>query len=150
MKRWGLRIVGIAVASYIALYAYSFYRSGYPSLPDLPDGAYTLSFKSGFRAIILDAEVPEQNGYNPPKYFRYLSVANRKRRYFGVPLEVQPWFKDAWSWCKTPTENEVAELQSLPDDLRRRVENARFEAVCRLDVDGTEILRGLVFSVPRL
>jgi hypothetical protein len=116
----------------------------------LPDGAYTLSFKSGLRAIVLDAEVSDDSWDDAPKFARSLSFANPDRNYLGFPLEVQPWFEDAWSLCKAPTEEEVAMLEQMPDDFKRRVENARFESVCRIDVDGTKIMRGLIFSVPQL
>ena len=120
------------------------------SLPKLRDGAYTLSFKNCLRAIVLNPEIPDRTGDAAPRYFRSLSVANRGRKYLGVPLKVQPWFEDAWSWCRTPTPEEKAELARMDDEFKRSVENARFEAVCKLDVDGIEIVRGLVFSVPRL
>ena len=150
MKRWILWIISSLAVSFAFYYAYGFYRNGYLSLPDLPDGAYTLSFENGFRAIVLDAVVPDANGDDAPKYLRSLSVANRERKYLGIPLEVQPWFKDAWSWCKPPTAEETTGLEQMSDDFKRSVENARFEAVCRIDVDGTKIVRGLIFSVPRL
>ncbi len=150
MKRWIFGIIVLGIMGYAFYLAYNFYRAGYLSLPDIPDGAYTLSYKSGLRAIVLDADVPDTTLANGPKYFRSLSLANRDRKYLGFRYEVQPWFEDAWSWCKSPTEQEKAYLEQMPDDFRRTVENARFEAVCRIDVDGTEVVRGLIFSVPRL
>ncbi len=150
MKRWITRIIGLGLLGTIAFWAYDAYRAGLLSLPDLPDGAYFVSYKNGFRAIVLDAAVPDAIGDDAPKYFRSLGVANRDRKYLGVPFDVQPWFEDAWSWCKSPTEEEKAELERTPDDFKRTVENARFEAVCRIDVDGTDVVRGLIFSVPRL
>ncbi|MCA8878977.1 MAG: hypothetical protein KDA73_03265 [Rhodobacteraceae bacterium] len=149
MKRWILRIIVVCLLGSISFWGYDAYRAGFLSLPDLPDGAYTLSFKNGLRAIILDAQVPHQIG-NAPKYFRSLGLANRDRKYLGIPLDVQPWFKDAWSWCKSPTPEEKVELERMPDDFKRTVGTARFEAVCRINVDGTEIVRGLIFSVPKL
>ncbi|MBW0159487.1 hypothetical protein [Sedimentimonas flavescens] len=150
MKRWMFRILLLGVLGIASLWVYDFYRAGILSLPDIPDGAYTLSYKNGFRAIVLDADVSDPIGRDGPKYFRSLGVANRDRKYLGVPFDVQPWFKEAWSWCKSPTEQEKAELERMPDDFRRKVANARFEAVCRIDVDGTDVVRGLIFSVPRL
>ncbi len=150
MTRWILRIIALGLLAFASFTAYDFYRAGYLSLPDLPDGAYTLSSASGLRAIILDADVPDQVGDDPPKYFRTLSAANPDRKYLTVPFDVQPWFKDAWSWCKAPTDEEKVDLERMPDDFKRTVENARFEAVCRIDVDGTEVVRGLIFSVPQL
>ncbi len=150
MMRWIFRLVVLGILGFAAFWAYDTYRAGYLSLPDLPDGAYTLSFANGLRAIVLDAEVPDRGGDDAPKYFRQLSVANPDRNYLGVPFDVQPWFKDAWSWCKAPTDEEKVDLERMPDDFKRTVENARFEAVCRIDVDGTEVVRGLIFSVPQL
>lgn len=150
MKRWIFRIIVLGILGYASYWAYNSYRAGYLSLPDLPDGAYTLSFKNGFRAIVLDADVPDGTGDDAPKYLRSLGVANRDRKYLGIPFDVQPWFKEAWSWCKAPTDEEKVDLERMPDDFKRRVENARFEAVCRIDVDGAEVVRGLIFSVPKL
>jgi len=65
-------------------------------------------------------------------------------------LEVQPWFEEAWSFCTERTKAERAEIGRMPEDFQRAVENARFDAVCRIDVDGTQVVRGLIFSVPRL
>jgi len=150
MKRWVFWIIVFGIVGYAFYLAYNFHRAGYLSLPDIPNGAHTLSFPSGLRAIVLDADVPDTTLANGPKYFRSLSLANPDRRYLGFRYKVQPWFEDAWSWCKSPTEQEKAYLEQMPDDFRRTVENARFEAVCRIDVDGTEVVRGLIFSVPRL
>ncbi|WP_444463840.1 hypothetical protein [Rhodobacter capsulatus] len=150
MTRWIFRILLLAILGIASFMGYDFYRAGNLSLPDLPDGAYTLSYKSGFRAIVLDAEVSNPIAGNGSKYFRSLGVANPDRKYLSVPFDVQPWFKEAWSWCKSPTEQEKSDLEQMPDDFKRSVANARFEAVCRIDVDGTEIVRGLIFSVPRL
>jgi hypothetical protein len=150
MKRWILRTFFLGILGYVSYSAYDFQRRGYLSLPDIPDGAYTLSFKNGLRAIVLDADVTETHLADSSKYFRLLILANRDRSYIGFPTEVQPWFEDAWSWCKPPTEQEKASLELMPDDFKRQVENTRFEAVCRIDVDGQDIVRGLIFSVPRL
>ncbi|MEA5162597.1 hypothetical protein U5903_17605 [Cereibacter johrii] len=150
MKRWLLRVLFLGVLGLSGMWVYDFYRAGYLSLPDLPSGAYTLSYKTGFRAIVLNADVPDTIGRNAPKYLRSLGIANRDRKYLGIPFDVQPWFEEAWSWCKSPTEKEKADLERMPDDFKHRVANARFEAVCRIDVDGKEIVRGLIFSVPRL
>lgn len=150
MRRWIGKILGYGIVAYLAYWAYEQYRAGIFDLPPLPDGAYTLSFESGFRAIVVDADVPAGALYDGPRYLRSLSIANRDRRYLGVPFEVEVWFEDAWSWCKKPNENDLARLKASPDELRKSVENARFEAVCQIDVDGKQVERGLIFSVPRL
>ena len=150
MKRWIFRAIILGVLAYVFWAIYDARRAGLLSLPDLPDGAYILSFKNGLRAIILDAEVADETWGHAPKYVRRLGRANPDRKYLGVPLDVQPWFKDAWSWCKSPTAEDLAQLEQAPDDFKRMVENARFDAVCRINVDGTDVVRGLIFSVPRL
>jgi hypothetical protein len=150
VARWVFRILLTGIVGLIGFWAYDADRAGYFSLPDIPEGAYTLCFKNGFRAIVLDADVPRGYLSDAPKYFRALGTANPERKYFGAPSDVQPWFKDAWSWCKPPTDQEKQELQRMPEDFKRSIENARFEAVCRIDVDGAEIVRGLIFSVPKL
>lgn len=143
-------LICLALLGGAGYFTYDFFRAGNWSLPELPDGAYTLSFKNGFRAIVLDADVPDTSKADAPRYFRSLGVANRERRYFGVPFEVQPWFRDAWSWCEKPTEEEKAEIAKMPAHFQKSVELARFEAVCRIYVDDKSVVRGLVFSVPRL
>jgi len=95
MKRWTVRIIGLIVLGLAAYGVYDVRRAGLFSLPELPDGAYTLSFKNGLRAVILDAEVADPSLSTGSKYFRSLSYANRDRKYLGIPLDVQPWFKDA-------------------------------------------------------
>jgi hypothetical protein len=150
MGKWFGRALVLAILGYAIFWLYGTSRAGYFSLPSLPSGAYVLSFGNGLRAIVLDADVPDHSGDDAPRFFRALNVANPERKYLGVPLEVQPWFEDAWSWCTAPTEDDFANLEATPEEFRQKIENARFEAVCRIDVDGTEILRGLVFSVPNL
>lgn len=147
-----LKLILIGVIGFMGYAAYDSYKGGYFSIPDLPDRAYPVSFRNGFRAILMDAEVnPRYSGMaDDPKYFRRLANANPDRKYLGLPMEVQSWFEDAWSWCKSPTSEEYAELSRMPEELKRMFTNARFEGVCRIEVDGEEIVRGLLFSVPRL
>ena len=150
MKKWANRIFLLFVLGYASFWIYTSYRGGLFSLPKLPYGAYFLSFENGLRAIVLDAEGKDQTFDDAPRFLRSLSIANRDRKYLGIPIDVQPWFKDAWSWCKSPTAEEIVELERMPDDFKRTVENARFEAVCKIEVDGSDVVRGLIFSVPRL
>lgn len=150
MKRWTLRIIGLAILGSASWSGYDFYRAGYWSLPDLPKGAYTLSFANGLRAIVLDAEVSDTSRDDSSKYARSLSYGNKDRSYLGVPFDVQPWFKDAWSYCTAPTDEEKIRLHNSADDFNRRMANARFEAVCRIEVDGNVVERGLIFSIPKL
>jgi hypothetical protein len=150
MKSWAIRVIAFGALAYISYAAYDLHRGGFFNAPDLPDGAYLLSFENGLRAVVLDAQVTDRSRDDAPKFLRRLSSANRDRKYLGVPFEVQPWFKDAWSWCKSPNASEHAELSRMPDDWKASLENARFEAVCRINIDGKEIVRGWIFSVPRV
>jgi len=145
-----LKVILIGVIGFMGYAAYDSYKAGYFSIPDLPVGAYPISFKNGFRAILIDAEVSRPDRGVGMSFFRRLTAANPERKYLGLPLNVQPWFEDAWSWCKSPTEEEYAGLSSMPEDIRQLFGNARFDGVCRIDIDGQEITRGLIFSVPKL
>ena len=145
-----LTMILIGIAGFVGYATYDSYRGGYFSIPDLPDGAYPISFKNGFRAILIDAEVSRPGMGEGIKFFRRLSMANPERKYLGLPLNVPPWFEDAWSWCKRPAEEEYAKLPPMPEDLQQLFANSRLEGICRIDVDGQEIIRGLLFSVPNL
>lgn len=151
MLKWIGRIIVVGIVGYLGLLVYEYNRRGLFSMPDLPQGAYYVSFKNGLRGIVLDADVPETSTGDGPKFFRSLSIENRDRKYLGIPADVPSWFADAWSICRAPTEQDRADIaENLPDDMRRTLVTARFEAVCRIDVDGQPLTRGLLFSVPRL
>ena len=95
----------------------------------MPDGAYSISFTSGLRAIMLD--IPDER---------------LDREYWGVAFEVPFWAESAWSFCIRPDKaQQVAISKSV--DLGA---GSRLEAVCTLDIDGEIIDRGAVFSTPRL
>jgi hypothetical protein len=151
LSKWIGRIIVAGIFGYLALLMYDYRRLGLFSMPDLPQGAYFVSFDNGLRGVVLNADVPETSAGDGPKFLRSLSVENRERKYLGLPSDVPSWFADAWSICQAPTEQEKVRItESLPDDLRRSLGNARFEAVCQIDVDGEPLMRGLIFSVPRL
>lgn len=149
MLRWLFRILALGFLGSCVFSGYKYYRAGYFSLPDLPNGAYPVSFDNGLRGILLEAEVEDHSADKDPAFFRVITVANPSRRYIGTSFKVERWFVDAWSWCKAPTDEDKAMLEQTPD-ISQRFQNARFEAVCRINVDGKEILRGLIFSVPRM
>jgi hypothetical protein len=93
----------------------------------MPEGAFSLSYKSGLRAIVVG-----------------VTDMRPERKYLGVSFEVPRWYADAWSYCSAPTSDEK---KALSEDLGP---GARFEAVCRIKVDETEVLRGAIYSVPNL
>lgn len=151
MFKWIGRIVVMAVLGFVGVAGYQYYRLGIFSMPDLPKGAYYVAFKNGLRGVVLDADVPPTSTGDGSKFFRSLHVENRDRKYLGVPADVPSWFKESWSFCDAPTDEEREFIPpSLPADLQQNLVGARFEAVCHIDVDGEPLLRGLLFSVPRV
>jgi hypothetical protein len=148
---WITKLIVIGVVGYGSYYAYKANRAGYFELPDLPQGAYILSFKNGMRSIVLDAKVAETHLANAPAFLRLLSLANPNRQYIGLPFQVAPWFEDLWSTCIEPTEDDRAYFEAtMPNETQNELIGARFDAVCYLDVDGGERLaRGLIYSVPK-
>ena len=149
MKKRFFQLVGVLVAGCIAFFAYDSYVGGYFSVPELPERAYLISFKTGLRAIVLDVEATDRSLESAPKFFRRLALANPNRKYLGVALEVQPWFEKAWSWCTKPTPDDIKSFSNMPLEFKARFEAAKFEAVCRVKSDGKEIIRGLIFSVEK-
>jgi hypothetical protein len=153
---WVSKLISLGFLGFVGFGAYDLYRYGYFDLPDLPEGAYTLSFKNGFRGIVLDADVPVGAFATGPKIFRRLSSADPDRRYIGIPLDVASWFKNTWSTCSKPTDEEKEQISTMmtemPEwkDIRQDLTGARFDAVCFIEVDGKErIARGFVYSVPK-
>ena len=74
----------LVIIGLLGLGVYDYYRRGYHTLPDMPQGAWLLNFKNEIRAIMVD--IPDES---------------LERRYIGIPMaDVPRWFKDAWSFCK--------------------------------------------------
>lgn len=145
-----LKLLLIGVIGFLGYGAFQAYQKGYFSMPDMPEGSYAYSRKGGMRGIILDAEVSAPIT-TMPQFFRRINLANPDRRYFGIPFVVTPWLEDVWSICAPPSEDErVGFQQSMSDELKQDLAYARFDAVCRIDVEGEIVLRGLLYSVPKL
>lgn len=149
---WVSKLFGLGFAGYVSYGIFVDYRAGYFNLPDLPEGAYTVSFSSGLRGIVLDAQVGDNMFKSGPAIVRRLSWANRERRYLGVSLEVAPWFEDVWSICRAPTGLDTEQVAAaLPDEIKVQLRGARLEALCYIEVDQDEVIpRGLLYSVPNL
>lgn len=111
--------------------AYDAYRAGYHTRPNMPEGAFSISYKNGLRGILID--VPDDQS---------------TRRYLGFPQAVPFYLEDAWAFCRPPTGDEIQYADSL---LRERNwPGERFEAVCKITVDAEAIVRGVITSVPNL
>jgi hypothetical protein len=131
MRKWVVRITVILVLLSVGGYeAYHYFARGYHTRPALPDGAFSLSFKNGLRAIILD--VPEERA---------------TRRYFGVPFDVPFWAEEAWSYCRPPTNKQASEITAEIDFFGA---GSRLDAVCTVEADNHTMTRGAIFSVPKL
>lgn len=129
MWKWIKRGIAIVFLGSVGWGAYDYYRAGFHTLPDLPEGAFPLSYANGLRAIMVG-----------------LSDERDSRRYFGFPFDVPFYLEDAWSTCKAPTESEVNEIESQ----RANRPGERIEALCRIEVDGDIVIRGMITTVPRL
>lgn len=122
-------IVGILILAGLGYLAYDSFRAGFHARPKMSDGAFSISYKNGMRAILVG--VPNEQD---------------TRRYFGFPAKVPHYLEDAWSFC-TPSNEEYA-----ADFLTNRGNNPdeRFEAICQIQVDDDEVIRGFITSVPKL
>lgn len=151
MVKWIFRLLLISIVGLFGYVIFESYQKGYFSIPDMPDGSYVFSYKSGMRGIVLDAEVLDPSIADMPQFFRRIAFANPERSYFAVPFQVAPWMQTAWSTCTAPTEEErVGYAEGMPEDLKQNLAYSRFEAVCRITVDGEVVVRGLLYSVPKL
>lgn len=139
MKKWTARLLVAAVIGGGGYLVYDHWRFGFFDLPEVPEGSRTISFHNGLRAIILDAEYPDEVSFDDT------------RDYLGIPFKVAPWFEDAWSFCTPATEDERERAdRTMPEEARENLRYARLDAVCNIDVDGEKVARGLIYSIPKL
>ncbi|WP_425419625.1 hypothetical protein [Oricola indica] len=127
MWKWILALLCLLGAGYAS---YVYFMGGFHTMPILPERSFPLSYKSGFRAILVGMD--DERAYR--KYLAY--SAN----------DVPSWYKESWSVCRAPTEEE-----------QRQLENAinigpggRWDAVCEISADGDIFVRGWIASVPKL
>lgn len=131
MWKWIGRVLVVAVVAFVGYGAYDYYRADLHTRPDMPPGAFSISYKNGMRAILV-------------------GVPNEKetRRYFGYPAEVPFYIQEAWAFCTPPEEDEKQATAHFIKESNKPGE--RFEAVCRIQVDEETVVRGYITSVPRL
>jgi hypothetical protein len=128
MIKWFFRLVGIGVVGFIGYAIYDFYMAGLHKRPPMPEGAFSLSFKGGPRVIMLDTE-------DETSTRRY--VVRRR-------TDVPDWFKESWSYCTPPTEEEEAFLLERLEPGQ----GMRLDGICALDADGESIPTGYIFTIP--
>lgn len=127
MIKW-LFIIGVlAIGGYAA---YEYYAAGYHTRPEVPEGAFSVSYPSGLRGVVLD--LPE----------------DKTRRYLGMPLKVPSYLEKTWSLCRPPLREEAPEVLQFMES--RDLPGARFEAICEIELDGDVVTRGVLISVPRV
>jgi hypothetical protein len=116
------------------------------------NGAYTISFKSGFRGIAQGIEVANDRYADGPALLRQRAGANPDRHYLGFGMEVPSWFREAWSSCPPPTDEERAYFDAnMPDDMKKTVQGARLDALCFVKTDNEQrIPRGALYSAPKI
>jgi hypothetical protein len=147
---WFSKLFIMGVLGLGGLYVYDLNREGYFTIPDIPHGAYPISCKNGFRAIVHDMDVADKQYADTPKMFRRLTLANSDRRFISVPADVPPWFEQSWSTCRPGTNEEREYFTStLPDNIKRDLVGARLDAICYIEIEGEQpLFRGLVYSIP--
>lgn len=128
MVKW---IVGIAILAGGGYLAFDAYRAGFLSRPKMPEGAFSISFKNGLRAIVVDVPYERET-----------------RRYLGFPMDVPFYLEETWSYCHPPTEEEAVNVADFMKD--RNWPGGRFEAVCKITVEDEVVVRGVIVSVPRM
>lgn len=109
--------------------AYDYYRAGLHTRPQLPEGAFSISYKNGMRSILVD-----------------VADERESRRYFGFPADVPFYLEEAWSFCRPLPKAEATRIMAY----RERNPGERFEALCTINVDDEIVVRGYISSVPRL
>jgi hypothetical protein len=128
-KRMWKRIIGLMVLLGVGYLGYDYYKAGYHTRPELPEGAFSLSFKGGLRGIVVGLENVE-----PERV--YIAYGAR---------QVPNWYQKSWSTCRALTTEELAQLHKSSVDLGP---GGRWEAVCEIDADGDVFVRGWLASVP--
>lgn len=131
MWTWIKRVLIATFIAWGGYTVYDFYRAGYHTRPEMPAGAFSISYKNGLRAILVD--VPNEQ---------------KTRRYFGTPIKVPFYLEDAWSFCSSPLDEEMAQVNTILHS--RNWPGERIEAVCKIEIDSEVVVRGIVTSVPKL
>lgn len=131
MWKWVFRALLIGIVGYVGYGFYDFYRAGLHTRPEMPEGAFSISYSNGLRAIITG-----------------VGDEDKGRRYFGFPQDVPHYLEDAWSTCTPPVGQEVTMAQKFLRD--RNMPGERFEVVCKITADEDVVVRGVITSVPRL
>ncbi|NSY61065.1 hypothetical protein [Agrobacterium tumefaciens] len=124
------RLLLVGLLGWGVYVVYDQYRAGHFTRPDMPEGAFSISYANGLRAIIVDR--PDEKA---------------TRRYFGFPVDVPFYLKETWSFCSAPREEEKVQVATFMKE--RNWPGERFEVVCRIEIDKEVVVRGVITSVPK-
>ena len=113
-------------------FAYDYYKAGLYKRPDMPEGAFSLSFAGGFRGIM--EGVPDER------------FTRRYRAH--SPNDLPEYLKEAWAFCKPQDETWVDAY--FAQRGRGRDPGEKFVGLCTIDVEGETVVRGVITSVPDL
>lgn len=130
MWKWivGLLVSGVALG--VGYGVYDAYRAGLFSRPEMPEGAFSLSFENGLRAILVDVKDESET-----------------RHYLGTPMQVPFYLEESWSFCHPPVSEDFPGAMAII--TRRNWPGERLDAVCKLTVDKEVVVMGLITSVPK-
>ena len=78
---------------------------------------------------------------------RGIGARDETRRYMCYQASGVPeWYKETWSVCTAPDNNEISEFERNVD----MGPGGQLDAVCEIDADGDVFVRGWIVSVPKL
>ncbi|WP_375282009.1 hypothetical protein [Pseudooctadecabacter sp.] len=153
MRYWFWKLIALGLIGSFAYTAFDLQRGGYFSLPDLAQNEYGVSFRNGFRAIVVEDNPSNQSAANQSDIFRRLTAAHPERRYRGITMQVPSWLESQWSRCERAPDgadpNREALEQTMNESMRREYQLARLDYYCFVLSDNDRILRGVIYSVPR-
>lgn len=124
-------LIIVSTISLISFSLYDYYRADLHTRPEMPEGAFSISYKNGLRVIIVN--VPNERD---------------RRRYFGTPFKVPFYLENTWSFCEPPKLNEEMEANKILQE--RNWPGERLDAICKIEIENEIVLRGLITSVPNL
>lgn len=130
MWKWFIWLCTLTIVIFAGYLVYDYYRAGLHIRPTMPDGAFSLSYKNGVRAIMVNT-IDER----------------KKRRYLATPFKVPFYLEKAWSFCYPPQTDENAKVETILK--ARNWPGERLDAVCKLNIDGKIVVRGIITSVPK-
>lgn len=124
---WSKAIAAVIVG-WFGYSAYDYYTGPFYDAPTTSEDEFLLAFGNGFKGVM------PGNRDETRKYMSY-DASN-----------VPEWYRETWSICRTPENDEVAAFEAAVD----MGPGGRLEAVCEINADGDVFVRGWMVTVPDL